>query len=97
MGVRIRYSKPINGLMQSVKTFKSNNTGELLTVELNTDNLTYSVLSSSGSIVSQGSAKSEQLLKVAARKALINSGVTLETETRNRNNETTQSNSLGSL
>lgn len=77
--MRIRYRERDDGLLESVRNWKSSKT-EFSVILDKTANSWQIVDTTTGSVVKEGSNETSKTLKLAARKALQTLGVTLNTE-----------------
>ncbi len=88
MSTRIRYTDTaIAGVKTSVKSFNADE-GMLLSVTLNTNNLTFTLVNGNGVPVHEGSDKTINGLKKTAKKALESFGVQFDVEVRNLDEDT---------
>jgi len=81
MSNRIRYSKTANSTLVSVRSFLAN--GNNYKVELHPDRMMFYV-TVGGEVVEQGTGVSLANLKIKAKKALTDLGVSFDKETRDK-------------
>lgn len=85
MNQRIRYHKAKNGVMTSRRNYTTS-AGSTVVVELDLNNKKYRILdaSSLSEVATGGNTKNVSVLKIQAKKELVDLGVTFAEETRDR-------------